>query len=85
METSPCRYVAGMMMGEGSSHAWVEVWDEEKWIGYDPTNKRLVDDDYIKISNGRDSADCLVNQGIFTGNVAQTQEISVIVEEVLDE
>lgn len=85
METIPCRYVAGMMMGEGSSHAWVEVWDEEKWIGYDPTNKRLVDDDYIKISNGRDSADCLVNQGIFTGNVTQTQEISVIVEEVLDE
>ena len=57
----------------------------KKWIGYDPTNRKLVDDGYIKISNGRDSADCLVNQGIFTGNVMQTQEISVIVEEVQDE
>ncbi len=85
MEKIPCRYVAGMMMGEGSSHAWVEVWDNKKWIGYDPTNRKLVDDGYIKISNGRDSADCLVNQGIFTGNVTQTQEISVIVEEVQDE
>ena len=85
IERIPCRYVAGMMMGEGSSHAWVEVWDDRKWIGFDPTNKKMVDDGYIKISNGRDSGDCLVNQGIFTGNVTQSQEISVIVEEVLDE
>ena len=85
MDRIPCRYVAGMMMGEGSSHAWVEVWDDKRWIGYDPTNKKLVNEDYIKISNGRDFADCLVNQGIFTGNVTQTQEISVIVEEVRDE
>ncbi len=84
MERIPCRYVAGMMLGEGSSHAWVEVWDHKKWIGVDPTNRKMVDDEYIKISNGRDTGDCLVNQGIFTGNVAQTQEISVHVEEVLD-
>lgn len=82
MEKIPCRYVTGMMMGEGSSHAWVEVWDDCKWIGFDPTNQKLVDDEYIKISNGRDYADCLVNQGIFTGNVTQKQEISVIVEEM---
>ena len=80
----PCRYVTGMMLGEGSSHAWVEVWDDNRWIGYDPTNRKLVNEDYIKISNGRDSQDCLVNQGIFTGNVTQTQEISVLVEEVTD-
>ena len=84
MERIPCRYVAGMMLGEGSSHAWVEVWDENRWIGFDPTNRKMVNGDYIKISNGRDSGDCLVNQGIFTGNVTQTQEISVLVEEVQD-
>ncbi len=82
MEKIPCRYVTGMMMGEGSSHAWVEIWDDQKWIGYDPTNNKMVDDEYIKISNGRDYADCLVNQGIFTGNVSQLQEIKVVVEEV---
>ncbi len=84
IEKIPCRYVAGMMLGEGSSHAWVEVWDDKKWIGFDPTNKKMVDEDYIKISNGRDTEDCLVNQGIFTGNVTQTQEINVLVEEVFD-
>ena len=84
IERIPCRYVAGMMLGEGSSHAWVEVWDKNRWIGFDPTNQKMVDGDYIKISNGRDSGDCLVNQGIFTGNVTQIQEISVLVEEVLD-
>ena len=81
IERIPCRYVTGMMMGEGSSHAWVEIWDERKWIGFDPTNRKRVNDEYIKISNGRDFADCLVNQGIFTGNVTQEQEIEVIVEE----
>jgi transglutaminase-like putative cysteine protease len=80
----PCRYVTGMLLGEGRSHAWVEVWVDNRWIGLDPTNRQLVNEDYIKISNGRDSQDCLVNQGIFTGNVTQTQEISVLVEEVTD-
>ncbi len=84
MEKIPCRYVTGMLMGEGSSHAWVEVWDDNKWIGFDPTNNKRVDDEYIKISNGRDYGDCLVNQGIFTGNVTQTQEISVLVNEELN-
>ena len=85
LERIPCRYVTGMMMGEGSSHAWVEIWDDKKWIGFDPTNRKLVNDEYIKISNGRDFSDCLVNQGIFTGNVTQLQEIKVIVEEVFNE
>ena len=85
LERIPCRYVTGMMMGEGSSHAWVEIWDDKRWIGFDPTNRKLVNDEYIKISNGRDFSDCLVNQGIFTGNVSQSQEIKVIVEEVFNE
>ncbi len=85
MDKIPCRYVTGMMMGEGRSHAWVEVWHDKKWLGFDPTNKKIVGDEYIKISNGRDYADCLVNQGIFTGNVTQNQEINVIVEEETDE
>lgn len=85
MEKIPCRYVAGMLLGEGLSHAWVEIWDSQRWLGFDPTNHKKVGDEYIKISNGRDSTDCLVNQGIFTGNVNQIQDISVIVEEVFDE
>ncbi len=81
LESIPCRYVTGMMIGEGRSHAWVEAWDDNRWIGFDPTNGKVVNDEYIKISNGRDFRDCLVNQGIFTGNVTQSQTISVIVNE----
>ena len=80
----PCRYVTGMMTGEGASHAWVEVFADNKWIGMDPTNASIVDEHYIKIAHGRDYKDCLVNRGIFNGNVIQTQEVSVNVE-VLEE
>lgn len=79
----PCRYVTGMMLGEGKSHAWVEVYSGNKWIGMDPTNSQIVGDYYIKIAHGRDYRDCLVNQGVFTGNVTQVQEISVQVEEMV--
>lgn len=82
MNKIPCRYVTGMMVGEGKSHAWVEVFSGDRWIGMDPTNSQLVDDHYIKIAHGRDYSDCLVNQGVFTGSVTQKQEICVHVEEI---
>lgn len=74
----PCRYTVGMMQGEGFSHAWVEIMSNVKWYGMDPTNDKLVDDTYIKISHGRDYKDCIVNRGVFTGfNAMQTQTIYV--------
>ena len=78
----PCRYVTGMMLGEGESHAWVEVRSGDRWIGLDPTNSQIAGDYYIKIAHGRDYSDCLVNQGLFTGAVQQEQKISVSVEEI---
>lgn len=77
----PSRYVVGMMAGEGYSHAWVEVCVEGAWYGLDPTNDRVVDDGYIKISHGRDYQDCIVNRGVFNGFVTQTQNISVSVQD----
>lgn len=77
----PSRYVVGMMEGEGFSHAWVEVFTNGYWRGLDPTNRLLIDSNYIKISHGRDYNDCIVNKGkfSFTGNVKQTQSIKVLV------
>ncbi len=80
-EHIPSRYVVGMMTGEGASHAWVEICDGERWIGYDPTNNCPVDDHYICISYGRDARDCTMNQGYFYGSPRQIQEINVVVEE----
>lgn len=76
------RYVAGMLIGEGLSHAWVEIAQDGQWYGLDPTNGIRVLEDHIKISHGRDYADCLLNQGFFTGQTAQKQVVKVLVEEL---
>ena len=80
MEGIPARYVVGMMTGEGSSHAWVEALCNGYWYGFDPTNNKLVNADYIRVSCGRDSADCSVIRGNFYGCVTQRQNEKVVVE-----
>lgn len=79
----PARYVAGMMLGEGETHAWTEVWLENGWIGMDPTNNRMVDETYIKLAHGRDFADGAVDKGCFLGFAGQKQQIYVKVEELV--
>lgn len=76
----PCRYVAGMLIGEGKSHAWIEAEDGGRWYGLDPTNGVRVLEDHIKIAHGRDYEDCPMNRGVFTGMAAQTQNVTVSVE-----
>ena len=80
LERIPCRYVAGMIPGEGATHAWVEVCDAGVWRAVDPTHNRECDDTYIKISSGRDAQDCAINQGVFYGGGRQTQEVKAVVE-----
>ena len=75
------RYVVGMLMGEGLSHAWVEVRRGEKWYGYDPTNNLCVENLHIKMSHGRDFQDCRINIGCFSGSAKQRQQIQVKVWE----
>ena len=78
----PARYVVGMLLGEGESHAWVEVCDGGRWRGFDPTNNVPVEDGHIKISHGRDYRDCSINRGVFTGQARQRQTILVEVTPV---
>ena len=75
----PCRYAAGMLLGEGESHAWVEVLHGGLWTGYDPTNCLTVSDQHIKLSHGRDAGDCALNRGVFRGGARQKTDISVLV------
>lgn len=79
----PCRYVVGMLIGEGASHAWVEIYDTRRWFGFDPTNLLEVTDSHVKLSHGRDYNDCLLNRGIFSGRATQTQTVTVKVEEIV--
>ena len=78
----PARYVNGLMIGEGATHAWVEIYTDGGWYGLDPTNNLHVDDYYIKLAHGRDYRDCEVDRGILRGNAAQKQKIYVNVEEI---
>jgi transglutaminase-like putative cysteine protease len=58
------RYVSGHLVGEGGSHAWVEVLlphprrpDRRIVEAWDPTHDRRTDDRYLTIAVGRDYAD----------------------------
>ncbi len=76
------RYIAGLLGGEGATHAWVEVYEGNRWIGLDPTHNRMVDDDYITIAHGRDYRDCMLDIGIFSGaSVTQDQWVNASVHE----
>jgi transglutaminase-like putative cysteine protease len=75
----PSRYVNGYISGDGETHAWVEAYIDNKWIGIDPThNIILSDENYIKVAHGRDFFDCRINRGRFVGNTfGQTISVKV--------
>lgn len=81
----PARYVTGLIVGEGASHAWVEILYHKKWYGLDPTNNMLVTDEHIKIGVGRDAYDCMINRGIMRGGGLHNQMIKVNVKEIQGE
>lgn len=76
------RYVTGFIVGEGQSHAWVEILHNNKWYGFDPTHDKIVTDGYIRLGIGRDAADCMINRGIMHGGGPHTQTITVQVNEI---
>ena len=78
----PARYVVGFMVGEGATHAWVEVYCDGYWLQLDPTHNKIVDDSYIKVAHGRDYNDCIIDKGIFIGNTKQTQRVYVNVQDI---
>jgi len=68
------RYVSGHLIGEGGSHAWVEVLDEDDSggggvaIGFDPTHDRRTDSRYLAVAIGRDYRDVAPTSGTFHGD-----------------
>ena len=79
IEGIPARYCAGLMEGEGATHAWVEVFDGSNWVGLDPTNDKLVDESYIILSRGRDFEDCSIERGVLNGTGTQVQHVKATV------
>jgi transglutaminase-like putative cysteine protease len=64
------RYVSGHLIGEGGTHAWVEVIVPAEHgatvIAYDPTHGNRVDMRYVVIAVGRDYADVAPTSGVYT-------------------
>ncbi len=79
MRGIPARYAAGFMVGEGESHAWVEIFADGRWHGLDPANHLPVNEDYVRLGIGRDAADCALNKGVLLGGGLQGQHIAVAV------
>lgn len=54
----PARYVSGYLFTEDGSlmqtHAWVEVWQQEAWLGLDVSNGKIVDETHVKLAVGLD-------------------------------
>lgn len=76
----PARYVCGLIVGEGESHAWVEAAIDNNYVAFDPTYNTEISDEYIKLGTGRDATDCAINRGVMWGGGTQTQEVKVIVD-----
>jgi transglutaminase-like putative cysteine protease len=68
------RYVSGHLLGEGGSHAWVEVIlpaadgaGEVIAVALDPTHACRAGLDYLTVAVGRDYADVAPTSGTFRG------------------
>lgn len=67
----PIRYVSGYLhqghgyFGDSQMHAWVEAYvPNVGWIGFDPTNNILANNDHIKVAHGKDYNDCSPLKGV---------------------
>jgi transglutaminase-like putative cysteine protease len=68
----PARYVSGHLLGEGGTHAWVEVLvphptedDALRAVAIDPTHDRRAGLKYLSVAVGRDYADVPPTSGTF--------------------
>jgi transglutaminase-like putative cysteine protease len=92
----PVAYVSGYLrtippegkarlQGADATHAWASVWcgAELGWIGFDPTNDILVENDHIILAVGRDFSDVSPVDGIIVGS--RKQKLAVAVDVLLVE
>ncbi len=79
----PARYVSGYMyvahQAPGTAtHAWVECrLPDLGWVGFDPTNRRLADERYVRVAVGRDYQDVAPTRGVLLGGGESQLEVDV--------
>ncbi|RHX85581.1 transglutaminase family protein [Leptospira stimsonii] len=85
----PCRYVSGYietfpppgqtkLQGSDASHAWFSIYSPGiGWVDYDPTNGKMLSEEYIFTSIGRDFADVSPLKGILFGGGKHKLKVEV--------
>ena len=84
----PARYAsgyvfrgAGATLGAEASHAWAEAYlPPYGWVGFDPTNDRLVDDGFVLVAVGRDYGDVSPTRGLYRGVDPGSLRVTVAVD-----
>ncbi len=80
----PARYVSGHLVGQGGTHAWVQVLVPEgggaRAVALDPCHDRLAGDGYVTVAVGADYADVRPTAGWYAGpgtsRLASTRAVS---------
>jgi transglutaminase-like putative cysteine protease len=73
----PARYVSGHLLGEGGTHAWVEVLLAPEAgggagaHGFDPTHGRRTSVRYVTVAVGRDYRDVAPTSGTYRGGAGR--------------
>lgn len=83
----PARYVSGYicpnrdgMRGEGATHAWAEAYlPEYGWLGLDPTNNCIANENHVRLAVGRNFTDCSPVKGVYKGGFEHIMEVNVSV------
>jgi len=84
----PARYASGYLHdpgvpqgGELASHAWAQAFHPELgWVGVDPTHRKLVDWQYVRLAVGRDYGDAQPVRGVLRGGGAQELDVRVEIQ-----
>ena len=82
------RYVSGHLVGQGGTHAWVEVvvpsadGHAAEAVGYDPCNGRRTGAGHVTVATGRDYRDVPPTSGSYvgtaTGSLTTTRDLVVL-------
>jgi len=69
------------VLGAEASHAWCEAYlPPYGWVGFDPTNDRLINDHFVKVAIGRDYRDVSPVRGVYRGSKASEMSVNVAMD-----
>lgn len=85
----PTRYVSGYVYDistvgsnamSSATHAWVEcLFPGLNWVGFDPVNNSVVDENHILIAVGRDYRDVAPTRGVLRGGGKTVLDVDVVI------